>query len=147
MRPYIRLLKDGPTSLEQSVTKSHKQIGIEIKRIREARGMSQMELAEEVGVSFQQIQKYEKGINKISVERIQQIAKALGTSVNTFFEKEKVPMVSEPPDEYFPKAALMDVTRDEAKLLQLFRKIDNKKIREGLLQQLRGLAELLERKG
>ncbi len=146
MHPYIRLLKDGRTSLEQSVTKSHKQIGIEIKRIRETRGMSQMELAEEVGVSFQQIQKYEKGINKISVERIQQIAKALGTSVNTFFEKEKVPMVSEPPDEYFPKGTLMDVTREEAKLLQLFRKIDNKKIREGLLQQLRGLAELLERK-
>lgn len=127
--------------------KSHKQIGSEIKRIREARGMSQMELAEGVGVSFQQIQKYEKGINKISVERIQQIAKALRTPVETFFEKEKVPMVSEPPDEYFPKGTLMDVTQEEAKLLQLFRKIDNKKIREGLLQQLRGLAELLERKG
>lgn len=127
--------------------KSHKQIGVEIKRIREARGMSQMELAEEVGVSFQQIQKYEKGINRISVERIQQIAKALGTSVNTFFEKERVPMVSEPSDEYSPRGTSMDVTQEEAKLLQLFRKIDNKKIREGLLQQLRGLAELLERKG
>jgi transcriptional regulator with XRE-family HTH domain len=127
------------------VIKSNKQIGIEIKRIREAHGMSQMELAEEVGVSFQQIQKYEKGINRISVERIQQMAKALGTSVNTFFEKESVPMVSEPFDEYSRKGTLMDVTHEEAKLLQLFRKIDNKKIKEGLVQQLRGLAELLER--
>jgi transcriptional regulator with XRE-family HTH domain len=127
--------------------KSHKQIGIEIKRIREARGMSQMELAEGVGVSFQQIQKYEKGINKISVERIQQIAKALRTPVETFFEKERVPMVSEPPDEYFPKEALMHVTQEEAKLLRVYRKIENKKIRESLIQQLRGLAESLGRKG
>jgi transcriptional regulator with XRE-family HTH domain len=127
------------------VIKNNKQIGIEIKRIREAHRMSQMELAEEVGVSFQQIQKYEKGINRISVERIQQIAKALGTSVNTFFEKERVPIVSEPFDEYSPKGTLMNVTQEEAKLLQLLRKIDNKKIREGLVQQLRGFAELLER--
>jgi transcriptional regulator with XRE-family HTH domain len=125
--------------------KSHKQIGIEIKRIREAHGMSQMDLAEQVGVSFQQIQKYEKGINKISAERIQQIAKALGTSVSTFFEKERVSMVSEPSVEYSRKTS-MDVTQEEAKLLRLFRKIENKKIRKGLLQQLKGLAELPGRK-
>lgn len=140
-------LKNELADLEQLVMKSHKQIGIEIKRIREARGISQMELGEEVGVSFQQIQKYEKGINKISAERIQQIAKALGTSVNTFFEEEKVPMVSEPSIEYSLRKRAMDVTQEEAKLLKLFRKIDNKKIREGLLQQLKGLAELVERRG
>jgi len=125
--------------------KSHKQIGIDIKRIREARGMSQMELAEQVGVSFQQIQKYEKGVNKISAERIQQIARALGTSVNTFFEKERVLMVSEPSVEYSRRMSI-DVTQEEAKLLRLFRKIENKKIREGLLQQLKALAELPGRK-
>ena len=126
--------------------RSHKQIGIEIRRIREARGISQMELAEQVGVSFQQIQKYEKGINRISVERVQQIAKALGTSVSTFFEKEKTPMVSEPSEEYSPRRASMEVTQEEAKLLRLFRKVGNKKIREGLLRQLKGLAELPGRK-
>jgi len=71
--------------------KSHKEIGEEIKRIRKALGMSQMKLAEEVGVSFQQIQKYEKGVNKISTEMIQRIAGALGISVSTFFEREGVP--------------------------------------------------------
>ena len=126
--------------------KSNKQIGIKIKRIRGARGMSQMELAEEVGVSFQQIQKYEKGINRISAERIQQLAKALGTSVNTFFEKETVPMVSEPSVEYSPRKARMVVSQEEAKLLQLFRKINDEKVREVLVQQLKGLAEFLKRK-
>jgi transcriptional regulator with XRE-family HTH domain len=127
--------------------KSHKQIGIDIKRIREARGMSQMELAEQVGVSFQQIQKYEKGINRISAERIQQIAKALGTSVNTFFEKERALMVSEPSEEYSRGGPSVNVTQEEAKLLQLFRTIESKRLREGLLQQLKGLAESLRRKG
>jgi len=125
--------------------KSHKQIGIEIRRIREARGISQMELAEQVGVSFQQIQKYEKGVNRISVERVQQIARALGISVSTLFEKERVPMVSEPAVEYSRRRS-MDVTQEEAELLRLFRKVGNKKIREGLLRQLKGLAELPGRK-
>jgi transcriptional regulator with XRE-family HTH domain len=129
------------------VIKTNKQIGIKVKRMREARGMSQMELAGEVGVSFQQIQKYEKGINRISTERIQQIARALGTSVNTFFEKESVPMVSEPSLEYFPTGVRMVVSQEEARLLQLFRKIDDEKVREVLVQQLKGLAEALKRKG
>lgn len=131
--------------------KSNKQIGAEMKRMRKALGISQMKLAEEIGVSFQQIQKYEKGTNKISAERIQQIAKALGTSVNTFFEKEKVPRVSEPSGKYYTKKAFMDETplilnQEEVVLLQLFRKIDNKKIREGLLNQLSGIIELKRRK-
>ena len=129
--------------------KTNKQIGIKIKRIRKALGMSQMELAEGVGVSFQQIQKYEKGINRISAERIQQIARALGTTVNTFFEKEKeiIPMVSEPSAEYSHKGTWMVVSQEEARLLQLFRKIDDEKTREALVQQLKGLAEFLKRKG
>jgi len=131
--------------------KTHKEIGTEIKRIRKALGMSQMKLAEEVGVSFQQIQKYEKGINKISVEMIQRIAMALGISVNTFFEKEKVPMVLEPPGKYYSRRKnLMDETSlplnpEEITLLQLFRKIDNRKIREGLIKQLSGIVELERR--
>jgi transcriptional regulator with XRE-family HTH domain len=131
------------------VIKTNKQIGIKIKRIRKALGMSQMELAEGVGVSFQQIQKYEKGINRISAERIQQIARALGTTVNTFFEKEKevIPMVSEPSAEYSHKGTWMVVSQEEARLLQLFRKIDDEKTKEALVQQLKGLAEFLKRKG
>ena len=123
------------------------QIGAEIKRLREALGISQMKLAEEVGVSFQQIQKYEKGISRISVDRIQQIARALGVSVHTFLEKEEAPTVSEPASKYSPQTRLIEevllpLSPEEVQLLQLFRKIDNKKIREGLVKQLRGIIEL-----
>ena len=133
------------------MTKSNRQIGAEIKRMRKALRISQMRLAGEVGVSFQQIQKYEKGANKISVERIQQIAKALGTSVPAFFEKEKVSLVSELPDKYYPHGEMIEETsfplnREESTLLQFFRKIDNKKIREGLIRQLKGIVELERQK-
>ena len=127
--------------------KSNRQIGAEIKRTREVLGISQMKLGEEVGVSFQQIQKYEKGTSRISVERIQQIANALGISISVFFEKEKFPAVSEPVGKYSPKEqsieqALLPLDLEEVQLVQLFRKIDNKKIRAGLLKQLEGIVEI-----
>ncbi len=132
--------------------KTHKEIGTEIKRIRKALGMSQMKLAEEVGVSFQQIQKYEKGVNKISMEMIQRIAMALGISVNTFFQKEKTLIVSEPPGKYYSKRksltgeTSLPLNLEETALLQLFRKVESKKIREGLIKQLKGIVELERRK-
>jgi transcriptional regulator with XRE-family HTH domain len=132
--------------------KTHKEIGAEIKRIRKDLGMSQMKLAEEVGVSFQQIQKYEKGVNKISMEMIQRIAMALGISVNTFFQKEKTLIVSEPPGKYYSKRksltgeTSLPLNLEETALLQLFRKVESKKIREGLIKQLKGIVELERRK-
>lgn len=127
--------------------RSHKEIGNKIKGIRKSLGISQMKLAEEVGVSFQQIQKYEKGINKISVEMIQQIAGALGMPVSIFFEDEKAPVVSEASGKYNSKRTLTEETplmlnQEEITLVRLFRKVDNEKIRKGLLKQLNGVIEL-----
>lgn len=48
-------------------------------------GMSQSALAESLGVTFQQVQKYEKGTNRIGVARLTQIATALETTVDFFF--------------------------------------------------------------
>ncbi len=49
-------------------------------------GISQEKLGEALGLTFQQIQKYEKGTNRISASRLQQIAKMLGVPVSFFFE-------------------------------------------------------------
>lgn len=59
------------------------------RRMREARNfrkMSQEELGKKLGISFQQIQKYEKGTNRISASRLYEIAAVLKTSVDYFFE-------------------------------------------------------------
>jgi transcriptional regulator with XRE-family HTH domain len=49
-------------------------------------GMTQQQLGEKVGIKFQQIQKYETGMNRISASRLWDIAKALDVPINYFFE-------------------------------------------------------------
>lgn len=59
------------------------------KRIRHRRwmvGMTQQQLAEQVGIKFQQIQKYETGMNRVSASRLWDISDALGVQVSFFFE-------------------------------------------------------------
>ena len=59
------------------------------KRIRHRRwmiGMTQQQLAEKVGIKFQQIQKYETGMNRVSASRLWDIAAAVGVNVSFFFE-------------------------------------------------------------
>ena len=59
------------------------------KRIRHRRwigGTTQQQLAERVGIKFQQIQKYETGMNRVSASRLWDIAHALGVPVSFFFE-------------------------------------------------------------
>ena len=62
------------------------QVGQRIKLQRNALGMSQSRLGEKLGVSFQQIQKYEKGRSRVGAGRLNQIADSLGVPVNHFFE-------------------------------------------------------------
>ncbi len=59
------------------------------KRIRHRRwmiGMTQQQLAEKVGIKFQQIQKYETGMNRVSASRLWDISEALGVPVSFFFD-------------------------------------------------------------
>lgn len=59
------------------------------KRIRHRRwmvGMTQQQLAEKVGIKFQQIQKYETGMNRVSASRLWDISEALSVPVSFFFE-------------------------------------------------------------
>ena len=109
--------------------------------------MSQIELAERISISFQQIQKYEKGTTRISVFRLQQISEALGVNITIFFEEgDQIFQVAGPTVKYEQEERTGDtyqfLDRQDITVLSLFRKIKNKKIKEGLLKQLRGIIEL-----
>jgi transcriptional regulator with XRE-family HTH domain len=71
------------------------EIGAAIRRIRTIRGLSQTELGEKVGVTFQQIQKYERGANRVASSRLQRIAVALDVPVSTFFPEAALSASSE----------------------------------------------------
>ncbi len=62
-------------------------IGALIRQFRKFSGMSQMKLSEIIGVSYQQVQKYEYGTSELTIARIRQIADALKVPVDVFFEK------------------------------------------------------------
>ena len=61
------------------------EVGHRIRIERLARGLSQTALANELGVTFQQVQKYEKGVNRVGAGRLTKIAEVLGIEVGTFF--------------------------------------------------------------
>ena len=61
------------------------EVGHRIRIERLARGLSQTALANQLGVTFQQVQKYEKGVNRVGAGRLTKIAAVLGIEVGTFF--------------------------------------------------------------
>jgi|ERR1700676_277376 len=62
------------------------ELGRRLRLRRVEQKMSQSELADMLGVSFQQVQKYEKGVNRVGAARLQQVATALNVPVTFFFD-------------------------------------------------------------
>jgi transcriptional regulator with XRE-family HTH domain len=77
--PDVPQMKKTPDSVDRHV-------GARLRMQRLFRGMSQEKLGVTLGVTFQQIQKYEKGVNRIGASRLQQLARALEVSPAFFFE-------------------------------------------------------------
>ena len=71
--------KKGPNPIDVHV-------GSRVRLRRTMLSMSQEKLGESLGITFQQIQKYEKGANRIGASRLQEIANVLNTPVSFFFE-------------------------------------------------------------
>ena len=61
------------------------EVGHRIRIERLSRGLSQTALATQLGVTFQQVQKYEKGVNRVGAGRLTKIAEVLGVPVGSFF--------------------------------------------------------------
>ena len=62
-------------------------VGKKIRTQRMMSGISQSELGDRIGVTFQQIQKYEKGANRVSASRLVEIANAMSIDVRSFFDE------------------------------------------------------------
>lgn len=95
------------------------EIGGKLKKLRERAGFSQEKLAELIEVSRFQIQKYERGQDALSPERLQQLAAALSVPIQEFF------LASEDS---------LPITVSEKLLLDSYRAIPNKEIQESILK-------------
>src|ERR1700730_1453269 len=74
------------TTTNRSATAVYIHVGQKIRARRTFLQMSQTEVADALGITFQQIQKYEKGMNRVGASRLQQISDVLGVSPFYFFE-------------------------------------------------------------
>ena len=106
------------------------------RRLRQARllaGLSQEELGQGIGVSFQAVQKYEQGENRLSASRLFRAAKLLDQPVSFFFEAL---------DGGVPEATPAALSRDEIDLLRHYRQITSDDVREHLLLVARRIGEV-----
>ena len=78
--------KTPPQPNKRSATTTDVLIGQRVRARRMEMHLSQEELGDQLGVSFQQIQKYEKGVNRVGAARLQQLATALDTDMAYFME-------------------------------------------------------------
>ncbi len=84
-------------------------VGQRIRRRRWMVGMTQQQLGEAVGIKFQQIQKYETGMNRVSASRLYEISKALDVPVAFFFDA-----VDEPANENEATSQVADLVIDKS---------------------------------
>jgi transcriptional regulator with XRE-family HTH domain len=110
-----------------------REIGKIIREQRKALGLSQEQLSEKVGVSYQQIQRYENGGSMLNVENMQRVANALSIPIAQFFEGGTL---QQNPIE--PAASI--VNSDEKTLLKHFRQISENPDRQAVMLVARRLA-------
>ena len=96
------------------------EIGRKIKEFRKHKGLSQEGLAELVSLSFQQIQKYESGVNRLNTDKLQAIANTLSVPVASFFEDQPI--------------EALDFSDQERNLLKSFRSIKDSKIKNCIVE-------------
>ena len=107
------------------------QVGEAIRAHRLIAGMSQQALADRLDVSFQQIQKYEKGTNRVGAGRLPQIAKILNVPISALFD----PHANVSPGASAARAVPVALIPDKSalQLLNSFTGITNSAIRRGLV--------------
>ena len=112
-------------------------VGQNIRICRLQKGLSQGELGQQIGVTFQQVQKYEKGANRVGASRLNQIANVLGVSLPSLFDG--APTATEDESGHSPRFLLSKP--HSLRLLQGFEKIGNEGTRLALLQLVECLSQ------
>lgn len=116
---------------EHAICTGH-DIGKIICRRRQELGLTQEALAERIEVTSQQVQRYEHGRNKLYVESLQRIARALDVPVTYFFSEQVA-------EEQLPKGERLD--REERRVVELYRGIGSGEARELAVNVLKAIVQ------
>ncbi len=119
-------------------------VGERIRVRRMLMGMNQEKLGDALGLSFQQVQKYEKGANRVSASRLVQFAKILNVPVPYFFDNVPVDAASHARrlrDDDKAVPADMLTSRETLKLIQAYYGLPNPALREIVFRLIEALAD------
>jgi transcriptional regulator with XRE-family HTH domain len=128
--------------MKKSTGSVDKEIGTRVRTRRMVIGMSQEKLGDMLGLTFQQVQKYEKGTNRISVSRMIEIAKVLGVDIHFFFDGlagSKAAGFAEPAQPEFLHDFMS--MQDGHQLMRAFTRIKSAKTRRAVVQLAASLAD------
>lgn len=120
-----------------------KHVGSRVRMRRIMLGMSQEKLGEALGLTFQQVQKYEKGTNRIGASRVQQIGDVLQVPVSFFFDGGPTTSIS---SEGFAEASspayVSDflATSEGIALIRAFTRIEDAKLRRSIVDLVEQMA-------
>jgi transcriptional regulator with XRE-family HTH domain len=123
-----------------------RHVGSKVRLRRMLIGMSQEKLGEALGLTFQQVQKYEKGTNRIGASRLQQIAQILNVPVEFFFEDAPHAVLPNQPVMGFSEAPstayISDFlsTSEGVQLMKAFVSIRDAKVRRKLVELVNAIA-------
>lgn len=114
-------------------------VGSRVRLRRMLLGMSQEKLGEQLGLTFQQIQKYEKGVNRIGASRLFEMARVLGVQVQFFYDELSGPAsgMLDPGENYVPEVL---ATREGLELNKAFARISDPRVRRSIVELVRSLA-------
>ena len=128
---------------DRSPTPVDLHVGARIRMRRKLLGVSQERLADDLGLTFQQVQKYERGANRVSASKLYEIARSLKTSIAYFFEGLADPTNPSDVGGDDGEQSVHDflMTSEGLELAGLFPRVPQPRVRRRILELVRSLAE------
>lgn len=129
-----------PSDTERHPNPVDLHVGARIRMRRRILGVSQERLAEDLGLTFQQVQKYERGANRVSASKLYEIAKSLQSPVDYFFEGLEDTARGGMAEREAPFVHDLLMTSEGLELAALFPKIGRQRVRRRILELVRSMA-------
>lgn len=141
-------MADGKSDAKKSPNEVDREIGRRIKARRNELGMNQQNLAGRIGVSYQQVQKYENGTDRVGASRLYDISVALGCNIAEFFEQNPAHL-REPGSRFEAslEAARVLATDDGRLLVHSYLAIEDTAIRRTFVELASNIAAAMRRSG
>lgn len=147
----VKSQKVAPPKKKGRANSIDHHVGTRLRMRRALLGMSQEKLAEQVGITFQQIQKYENGANRVSASRLFEFSKVLDIPVTFFFESYgtadlQMPSYGLAENDQSPFEGPEDVMKrkETIELIRVYYSIENAKVRKDLFKLVKSMADNLK---